>query len=32
MDINNSQNTTYKILDLQKLIKIAREHTLLGRY
>ena len=32
MDINNSQNITYTILDLPKLIKIAREHTLLGRY
>ena len=32
MDINNSQNATYTILDLPKLIKIAREHTLLGRY
>ena len=32
MDINNSQNATYTILDLPKIIKIAREHTLLGRY
>ena len=32
MDINNSQNAPYTILDLPKLIKIAREHTLLGKY
>ena len=32
MDINNSQNATYTIMDLPKIIKIAREHTLLGRY
>ena len=32
MDINNSKNATYTILDLPKLIKIAWEHTLLGRY
>ena len=32
MDINNSQNATYTILDLPKIIKIAREHTLLGKY
>ena len=32
MDTNNSQNATYTIMDLPKIIKIAREHTLLGRY
>ena len=32
MDINNSQNATYTIMDLPKIIKIAREHTLLGKY
>ena len=32
MSINNSQNAQYTIMDLPKLIKIAREHTLLGRY
>ena len=32
MDINSSQNSTYTILDLPKIIKIAREHALLGRY
>ena len=32
MRINSSQNETYTILDLPKIIKIAREHTLLGRY
>ena len=32
MDINNSPNATYTILDLSKIIRIAREHTLLGRY
>ena len=32
MNINNSQNATYKIMDLPKIIKIAREHTLLGHY
>ena len=32
MDINYSQNATYTIMDLPKIIKIAREHTLLGRY
>ena len=32
MNINNSQNATYTIMDLPKIIKIAREHTLLGRY
>ena len=32
MDTNNSQNATYTILDLPKIIKIAREHTLLGKY
>ena len=32
MDINNSQNATYTILDLPKIIKIAREHTLLDKY
>ena len=32
MSINNSQNATYTIMDLPKIIKIAREHTLLGCY
>ena len=32
MDTNNSQNATYTIMDLPKIIKIAREHTLLGKY
>jgi len=32
MNINNSQNATYTIMDLPKIIKIAREHTLLGCY
>ena len=32
MNINNRQNATYTIMDLPKIIKIAREHTLLGRY
>ena len=32
MDINSSQNAPYTILDLPKIIKIAREHTLLGKY
>ena len=32
MDINNSQNAVYVILDLPKLITIAWELTLLGRY
>ena len=32
MNINNSQNAQYTIMDLPKIIKIAREHTLLGRY
>ena len=32
MNINNSQNAEYTIMDLPKIIKIAREHTLLGKY
>ena len=32
MNINNSQNAVYTIMDLPKIIKIAREHTLLGKY
>ena len=32
MRINSSQNETYTILDLPKIIKIAREHALLGCY
>ena len=32
MSINNSQNAVYTIMDLPKIIKIAREHTLLGCY
>ena len=32
MNINNSQNAQYTIIDLPKIIKIAREHALLGRY
>ena len=32
MNINNSQNAQYTIMDLPKIIKIAREHTLLGCY
>ena len=32
MNINNSQNATYTIMDLPKIIKIAREHTLFGCY
>lgn len=32
MNINNSQNAVYTIMDLPKIIKIAREHTLLGCY
>ena len=32
MEINSNQNETYTILDLPKIIKIAREHALLGRY
>ena len=32
MNINNSQNAQYTIMDLPKIIKIAREHILLGRY
>ena len=32
MKINNSQNAVYTIMDLPKIIKMAREHTLLGKY
>ena len=32
MKVNNAQNAEYTIMDLPKIIKIAREHTLLGRY
>ena len=32
MKVNNAQNAEYTIMDLPKIIQIAREHTLLGRY
>ena len=32
MNFNNNQNAQYIIMDLTKIIKIDREHTLLGRY